>query len=292
MGRLGMLGLGAVMAVAGCRQPAAVQAAEPAMAGPFVGFDRNIYPGDERVGELRKRFSFAGYWLTAPPGESATTWVGKRKLLRDAGFGFLVLANGRLDARILAVQGKGAKVSAGRQGREDATEAVAAARREGFSDGTIIFLDQEEGGRLLPEQAEYFLAWTEAVAGSAYKPGAYVSGQPSPDGKGPDGRPVTITTAQDVRERIARGHLHAVALWVAQDACPPAPGCVVKPPTVSASGIADAMVWQYAQSPRRAEITRACAKSYGADGNCYAGGSGDLSLDLDTADSADPSHGR
>ena len=63
--------------------------------GRFVGFDRNDYPGDNRLAELRKSFSFAGYWLTPPPGETANTWVGKRGVLRDAGFGFLLLANGR-----------------------------------------------------------------------------------------------------------------------------------------------------------------------------------------------------
>ena len=255
--------------------------------GDFVGFDRNNYPGDERLAELHRHFAFVGYWLNNPPGERHNTWSGKRQKLVDAGFGFLVLANGRLYAEI-----KKSKLAPEALGQKDAAEAIAAAKREGFPAHTIIFLDQEEGGRLLPEQASYFFGWTEAVAASSFRPGSYLSGQPSPDGNGPDGKPVTITTAQDVREQIAARHLHPVVFWVAQDQCPPAPGCTIQPPRLMESGTMDAAVWQYSQSPRRPELTRSCAQTYGKDGNCYAGVSNDLFLDLDVSGSADPSHGR
>lgn len=259
-------------------------------AGEFVGFDRNDYPGDSRLAELHEHFAFAGYWLNNPPGASANRWAGKRQKLRDAGFGFLTLWNGRLDAEILRAQKAGSLPAT--LGQRDGVAAVAAAQREGFPAGAILFLDQEEGGRLLPEQAAYFFGWTEQVSGSRYRAGAYLSGQPSPDGTGADGAKLTITTAQDVREQIAARHLHPVALWVAQDACPPAPGCVVRAPRLEESGTADAAVWQYAQSPRRPDLTRSCAATYAADGNCYGGVSKDLILDLDVARSADPSHGR
>ena len=253
----------------------------------YVGFDRNGYPGDARLAELHRHFAFVGYWLNNPPGERSNSWAGKRKAVVDAGFGFLLLWNGRLDAEI-----KRAKVTPDALGRKDAADAIAAARREGFPDRAILFLDQEEGGRLLPEQAAYFFAWTEAVAASAYRPGAYLSGQASDDGTGPDGKPATVTTAEDVREQVAARKLHPVVFWVAQDTCPPAPGCTIMPPKLKESGTADAMVWQYAQSPRRPELTRSCAKTYAADGMCYAGVSKDMFLDLDVAASADPSGGR
>ncbi len=259
-------------------------------AGEFVGFDRNDYPGDSRLAELHQRFAFAGFWLNNPPGASTNSWAGKRQALRGAGFGFLVLWNGRLDAEILRAQKSGTTPAA--LGQRDAVAAVAAARREGFPAGTILFLDQEEGGRLLSEQAGYFFAWTEQVAASVYKPGAYLSGQPSPDGTGPNGTRLTITTAEDVRQQVDARHLHPVVFWVAQDACPPAPGCVVKAPQLRDSGTADALVWQYAQSPRRPDLTRTCAATYAPDGNCYAGASRDLSLDLNVARSPDPSRGR
>ena len=263
--------------------------------GGYVGFDRNDYPGDALLPALRRHFAFAGYWLTDPPGETGNSWVGKRAAVRAAGFGFLVLANGKLDAEIL----KAGKAGTGPEalGRRDAALAVAAARREGFPAGTIVFLDQEQGGRLLAEQAAYLLAWTEAMAKSGYAPGVYGSGQPVDDGPKPGGGRATITTAEDIRARVKAGGLHEVVLWVAQDACPPANGCVAQPPPIEASGTAGAAVWQYAQSPRRPEITKACARSYAPDGKCYVPGSSGpefkgMDVDLDLARTADPSRGR
>lgn len=259
----------------------------------YVGFDANDYPGDALLPALHQQFSFVGYWLNNPPGATSNPWVGKRDILVRNGFGFLVVANGRLDKEILQAQKSGTLPA--RLGRQDAAAAVAAARREGFPPRTILFLDQEDGGRMLPEQAGYLLAWTEAVAASAYLPGVYASGQPVNDGKGPDGKPVTITTIQDLRERISAGHLHPIAFWVYQDACPPAPGCVVapaNPPALDLSGTIDSTAWQYAQSPRRKDITQACGSTYNRNGNCYAPGIPDVTLDLSTSRSPDPSHGR
>ena len=248
----------------------------------YAGFDRNVYPGTAALHDLHKSFAFTGYWLNNPPGTTQNTWLGHRKELRAAGFGFLVLWNGRLDREI-----KSAGIAPGELGRQDAGAAIASAHSEGFPPHTILFLDQEEGGRLLPEQAAYFFAWTEAIAASEYRPGAYVSGQPAPDGG-----TATITTAQDIALRLSAGHLHPVALWVVQDGCPPAPGCVVPPPPLAASGTPDAVAWQYAQSPRRKQLTDACAATYSRDNQCYAPGSTSLFLDMDVAAVADPSHGR
>ncbi len=285
---LAAVALSAIIAAAALAQPPSVPDQPPAPA--YLGFDRNVFPGDAVVPELRKLFSFTGYWLTNPPGETKNTWLGKRDLLLRNGFGFLVLANGRLDAELTRAAKNGKSPAA--FGRQDASAAVAAAQREGFPPGTILFLDQEEGGRLLPEQADYLLAWTEAVAQSAFLPGVYASGQPVADGRGPDGKPVTITTIQDIRARVADGHLHPIAFWVIQDACPPAPGCVLLPPPPSLSGTLDATAWQFAQSPRRKSITQACARTYAPDGNCDTPAPARFDIDLTSATTPDPSHGR
>lgn len=255
-----------------------------AQAKQYVGFDRNDYPGDAALPALRRHFDFVGYWLTNPPGERANSWVGKRALLRERGFGFLVLANGKTDEEIKAA-GKNAAAT----GKKDAAAAVAAALREGFALGTVIFLDQEEGGRLLPEQAAYLFAWTDAVSAAGFRAGVYGSGQPVGDGPGR-----TITTAQDIEQQVASRGLRPVVLWVYQDACPPANGCTLRPPALAMSGTPDAEVWQYAQSPRRRPVTQACAKTYAADGNCYAGDPElrGVFVDLNVAGESDPSHGR
>ncbi|MGA2962617.1 MAG: hypothetical protein ABSD96_13150, partial [Candidatus Korobacteraceae bacterium] len=66
-------------------------------------------------------------------------------------------------------------------------------------------------------------------------------------------------------------------------------------PPPSASGTHDALVWQFAQSPRRRQFTENCASSYAADGRCYAPGLArgeDSFVDLNTSTSPDPSNGK
>lgn len=262
----------------------------PARARAYLGFDRNNYPGDAALPELRKHFAFTGYWLTNPPGTTHNSWLGTRDRLRRAGFGFLIVANGRIDSELTYASLRSSSPAA--LGRADAAAAIAVALREGFPATAILFLDQEEGGRLLPEQAAYLFAWTEAVARSAFRPGVYASGQPVADGRGTNGKPATITTIQDIRARVAASHLHPVAFWVAQDACPPAPGCVLQPPPAALSGTLDAAAWQFAQSPRRRSITQACARTYTPDGDCDTPAPAPLDVDLSTAPTPDPSRGR
>ena len=275
---LGIIGLGMAFL---CTQIDAEERHE------YVGFDRNDYPGDAALPVLRKSFSFMGYWLTNPPGETANNWQGKREMLLRHGFGFAVLANGREEAEIKAA--KTAKhATAIAQGEMDGRAAAEAARREHFPSGTIVFLDQEEGGRLTEDQAGYIKGWVESLSAGGYRPGIYGSGQPVSEGGGH-----TIRTAEDIRARVASHFFREkIALWVYQDACPPSNGCRLQPPTLEASGTPGAAVWQYAQSPRRKEITAACAKTYAADGNCYVPELPGLHLDLSVADSPDPSHGR
>jgi hypothetical protein len=259
-------------------------------APPYVGFDRNEYPGDAALPALHKQFAFIGYWLNNPPGATHNPWQGKRDILLKNGFGFLVAFNGRLEKEILRAKKLGKPPAA--LGKQDAAAAAAAAQREHFPQHTILFLDQEEGGRLTPEQAAYLLAWTEAVATTGYLPGVYASGKPVDDGPGPNGKPATITTIQDIRAQVATGHLHEIAFWVYQDACPPAPGCVVAAPPPDLSGTLNSTAWQYAQSPRERSITQACGKTYSASGDCQVPGPTHLAVDLSSSNSPDPSHGR
>lgn len=244
--------------------------------GPYLGFDKNLYPGDDLLPALHKTFAFTGYWLNNPPGLNSNPWAGKRARLRAAGFGFLLLFNGRLDAQL-----KSANAEA--LGTADATAAAASARREGFPPHAVLFLDQEEGGRLLPEQAAYLGAWVAGIVKAGFRPGIYCSGIDIPDGSS------TISTAKDVAARFP-----AVKLWVFNDACPPAPGCISRALDPAQSGTANALVWQFARSPR-ADVAAACAQTYAADQNCYAPGlphSEKTFIDLNSSASSDPSAGR
>jgi len=248
---------------------------------PYLGFDRNDYPGDANLKALRQTFSYAGYWLNNPPGERANTWAGHRIALESTGFGFLVLFNGRLYAELKTV------ANATRLGQSDAHAAVTAARRDGFPAQTIIFLDQEQGGRMLPEQKAYIFAWVDGVIADGFRAGIYCSGIPAKD----DGN---IITAEDIRQSAGGRRL---AYFVSNDACPPSPGCVFPkpPPSPAESGLDFVGIWQFAQSPKRKDVAHGCPANYSLDGSCYPPGIDPalrLHIDLDTAMEADPSHGR
>ncbi len=249
----------------------------------YLGFDRNYYPGDEALGQLRKTFSYAGYWLSPPPGMKVNPWSGKRAMVAARGYGFLLLFNGKLYRELLAAG------DARRVGRQDGAAAVNSARQEGFRRGAVIFLDQEEGGVMLPEQFAYIDSWSDTLRAAGFVPGIYCSGMPVPQKNGPP-----VTTASDLRAKLGRKQIR---IWVADDQCPPSPGCsYAKPlPGPSDSGTKEAVVWQFAQSPRRRQLTEKCASSYAGDGRCYAPGMAhteDSYVDLNTSTSPDPSNGR
>ncbi len=277
MRRLAAIFLAAILVLCNLASPAQQSSST------YLGFDRNDYPGDGNLKALRQTFAYSGFWLNLPPGEKVNTWAGKRQTLQSAGFGFLVLFNGRLFAQLKTV------ANATRLGKLDAETAIASARHEGFPAATIIFIDQEEGGRMLPEQKAYFYAWVDGISAAGFRAGIYCSGIAAQEGKG-----VSVITAEDIRQNSAG---RKIAYWVANDACPPSPGCVFpkRPPSPTASGIDFAEIWQFAQSPKRRDVAARCPANYDRDGSCYPSGvdrAMRLYLDVNTATSADPSQGR
>lgn len=246
----------------------------------YLGFDRNDYPGDANLKTLHQTFAYTGYWLNNPPGENSNSWVGHRGAVESAGFGFLVLFNGRLYSDLKSV------AKAQQLGKADALIAVSCARREGFPRGTIIFLDQEQGGRMLPEQKAYIYAWVDAIIAAGFRAGIYCSGMASPDEQ-------HVVTAEDIRQSAGT---RQITYWATNDACPPSPGCTFsqRPPTPAQSGIEFAEIWQFAQSPQRNDVATRCT-GYNHDGSCYPPGASaaqGLHVDLNTANSPDPSQGR
>src|SRR5271170_876928 len=205
----------------------------------YLGFDRNVYPGDDALPILRKTFVFAGYWLGPPPGEKINTWRGKRALLQSQGFGFAALYRARQANEVKK------DATAREKGILDARNAAASAKSEGFALHTIIFLDIEDGGRLSPSFHVYLRAWADELNRAGYRPGVYCSAIPVDEGRG-----VTILTSDDIRHHIGDREL---IYWVYNDVCPPSPGCGApqNPPPVSAGGVPYATIWQFVQSPRR-----------------------------------------
>jgi len=139
---------------------------------------------------------------------------------------------------------------------------------------------------MLPEQKAYIYAWVDAISATGFRAGIYCSGMRSQDGE-------NVVTADDIRQSAGS---RAITYWAVNDACPPSPGCSLsqRPPSPAQSGVDFAEVWQFAQSPQRKDVAGRCA-NYSRDGNCYPpGDSADskLHIDLNTASSPDPSHGR
>jgi hypothetical protein len=249
----------------------------------YLGFDRNDYPGDGNMGILKRSFAFTGYWLNNPPGANANTWKAHRVSLQQMGYGFLLLFNGR-EYNAIKASGDAATL-----GKRDAQDAVDAAQKEGFPKRSIIFLDQEQGGRMLPEQRAYIHAFVDGLARGGYRAGIYCSGIPFRESAG-----VSVVTANDIRDHAQGREIH---FFISDDQCPPAKGCVLADPAPrpAASGVSFAEVWQYAQSPRRPDITTACRKTYAADGNCYPPGFAPITgmhIDVESSNSADPSAAR
>ena len=284
--RTALLSLAVFALAANCGKggpPVQAQSTSASSTTAYLGFDRNEYPGDGNLAALRRTFSYTGYWLNNPPRARTNTWLGNRKAVEAAGFGFLILFNGRLDTDLKKAPDPSTL------GKSDAVEAAATARQDGFPVGAVIFLDQEEGGRMLPEQRAYIHAWVDGVNASGFHAGIYCPGIAAPAGNG-----VAVATAEDIQQNAGE---RKMVFWVANDACPPSPGCAfpkqAPPPTLSGVPFAD--VWQFAQSPKRRDVAAGCPPNYDPDGSCYPPGVAretHLFVDLNTASSNDPSGGR
>lgn len=246
----------------------------------YLGIDRNDYPGDDAMKLLRHDFAFTGYWLGNPPGDTTNSWTGKRGLLLSEGFGFVLLFAGPNSGELRDQPYTRKRVA------DDTQAAAAAARREGFPTGSIIFLDIEEGGRLPSTYFTYLKTWASELERLGFRAGVYCSGIPIDEGEG-----LSLITSDFIREQIKPTEL---VYWVYNDSCPPSPGCSrpQEPPGPSKSGIAYAQIWQFVRSPRNKQTARHC-RGYAKDGNCYAAldTAHKFHLDVNSATSADPSGG-
>ena len=140
---------------------------------------------------------------------------------------------------------------------------------------------------MLPEQLAYILAWVDGVISGGYRAGIYCSGIPFQESSN-----VSVVTAKDIREHAGRRAIH---FFVSNDQCPPAPGCVF-PKAPPSPAIVECNLPMLGSSA----IAAASGDNGGLptnlrkDGNCYPPGcpASGIHVDVDTANSADPSHAR
>lgn len=182
MNRTRLLGCAlAALTLAGCAGGA------PAAGGPGAtnvhpGFDTGIYPGEATLRAWRQSapYEWIGYYLPAPCHRE-TSWVGARPTIERLGYGIAILYVGQQ-----AFQGDTTPPSAtgpivcsrtlltAEQGRIDAQDAIRRAETEGFTRGSVVFLDVEQMQGVPPEMAVYYGAWTaEVLRDGRYVPGTY-----------------------------------------------------------------------------------------------------------------------
>jgi len=167
--------------------------ADEAESGRYLGFDSNGYPGDDKMLKWKNAkdapYSWVGYYLPETPCHGDKSWSGKRDTLVKMGWGLAVVyvgqqTWGRTPRTLTAKQvqnlnRKGVTcnsdfVSADR-GATDAVDAIRKTEAEGFSKGTVIFLDLERTEQLPSRMRDYYKAWAATVLRDGrFRPGVYV----------------------------------------------------------------------------------------------------------------------
>src|SRR5262249_53677841 len=114
------------------------------------------------------------------PCHSDDSWSGKRARLSQNGWGVAVIFVGQKtwDKSIPPTNSTGndwsAKPVNGAQGEGDARHASGMAQREGFDQGTVIFLDVEAMSSVPRGMRDYYTSWARTLlADGRYLPGIY-----------------------------------------------------------------------------------------------------------------------
>jgi hypothetical protein len=257
-----------VVTIGGCA-PLPVGAPIPARGVP--GFDTRDYPGDAAMRRWFEAspYRWVGYYLPSPCFTGAS-WTGRRSPLAQIGWGFAVLYVGEQDwsamraapGDTVAVAEPGARCASvnltAENGAAHAEAAESAAAADGFQQGTVIFLNVERVERVSPALAAYVRSWSSTMLERGrYTPGLYAHDHNAAE-----------LYAIVAEEFARRGRVERPRLWVARQAgFDPAR-------SPAESGHPMASVWQ-----GRFDVRETW------DGIT-------LNIDVNVADSADPSRGR
>ena len=213
----------------------------------FAGFDSLSYPGDAMMQWLKSNtnFSFVGFYLAPAPSRPTSDWMGKRNILIAQGWGLGPLYVGQQEPGQ-----PGSHTLTAAQGQLDGLDAVNLMSQAGFPQGTVVYLDCEQGGPASSAVRAYVGAWVDNVAG--YTPGIYCSH-------------TTAASLLAIRPNVS------VWTW---NITQPATGPTFPTPAPAGAGVPQARVWQYYQNTN---ITFSGAPNP------------HLKIDLDSASVDDPS---
>ncbi len=138
----------------------------------FLGFDRLAYPGDDFMRLLRTQAQVAwtGFYLAPAPSQPNTSWMSKRAVLGELGYGFAPIYVGQQQRGI-----RGSHVLTAHQGRLDGQDAVALAQDAEFPPLSVLYLDVENGPPAEDAFLEYYHGWVQGVRANGFTPGVYCS---------------------------------------------------------------------------------------------------------------------
>jgi hypothetical protein len=137
----------------------------------FAGFDRSGFPSASKMAKLKANTNlvWCGFYLGPAPSHPDDGRMQQRATLVGQGWGIAPLYVGQ------QVIGKGSKNPSAAQGTTDAQDAVTLLGKAGFSGGTCVYLDLENGKPLPDKLADYVGTWVDGVAAKGFKPGVYCS---------------------------------------------------------------------------------------------------------------------
>ena len=135
----------------------------------FAGLDRSGYPGDAIMKIIREttNLKWCGYYLAQAPAHKDPSWMGKRKVLTELGYGIAPLYLGE------QTEGPGSRHPSAEKGTTDGKDAVRKMADEGFPPGSCVYLDLENGPPLPDSLRDYMNAWCSAVRDNGFLPGVY-----------------------------------------------------------------------------------------------------------------------
>ena len=181
----------------------------------FYGMDLGTYPGDDAMQTWwnDSPFYYAGFYLGPAPDHPDASYMGKRQVLVDQGWGLLPVYVGRQAAnRYLSVQ----------SGAIDADDAAGLMARAGFPGNTAVFLDIETSHPLNASYLSYARAWVNEIQNQGYTAGIYCN---------------TCNASQ-----LSNALSGNVKFWVAHYTCYNLPSSSTNP---ADSGTSFATTWQF-----------------------------------------------
>lgn len=160
------------------------------MKGRYVGFDTHTYPGTATMKVWKETpgspYKWVGYYLPAPCHDDKS-WVGKRDTLQRLGWGIAIVyvgqqTWGKTPRSLTSAQRDALRkhndcstdLISVEEGKLNADDATARAEAEGFTRGSVVFLDLERMETIPSQMRDYYRAWTaRMLENGKFKPGVY-----------------------------------------------------------------------------------------------------------------------